>query len=330
MIQQVEQAAWQQSLQCSITDWSELCGLLELDPAALPLSQEAMGQFPLRISREYVARIQPKTPNDPLLLQILPAKAEMAIVPGYTHDPLAEDAANPVPGLLHKYHGRVLLTVAGSCPINCRYCFRRHFPYQKNVTGRAGWRPMLDYIAKNTSIKEVILSGGEPLMLKDEVLADLINQIEKIKHVKFLRFHTRMPIVIPSRITNSMLDLLKRSRLSPVIVLHCNHPNEIDAGVRMSIMKMKNAGIQVLNQSVLLRKVNDDAETLIHLSEKLFSCGCLPYYIHLLDKVSGAAHFAVSETRAKELQAELQSQLPGYLVPKFVKEVPSEKHKVQI
>lgn len=321
-------AAWQQQLIDSVTDLDELLALLQLSSkVAEPKSCLSFG---LRVSRDFVARMEPGNPRDPLLLQVLPVEKELISTPGYSTDPLNESAANKLPGLLHKYHGRVLLILTAGCAVNCRYCFRRHFPYQENRLSQNDLKNILYYLAQDPSISEVILSGGDPLILKDESLANIIQQLSEIPHLKYLRFHTRFPIMIPARITDALLDTLTQSRLQTAIVIHCNHPNEINASVRAALQKFATLPIQLLNQSVLLKDVNDNAATLIELSHKLYASGVLPYYLHLLDPVQGAAHFAVSKRRGNEIMQQLQEQLPGYLVPKFVKEIANAQHKVSI
>lgn len=321
---------WQTELAQVITDWNELCALLHLDPSAFADQVCVTQAFTLRVPRPFVARMQPGNPRDPLLLQVLPQARELISVPGYSYDPLQESKANPVPGLLHKYSSRVLLTLVGSCAINCRYCFRRHFPYEENVLGRKNWQAMFDYIQQHPAVEEVILSGGEPLLLKDETLKILINELQEITHVKRLRIHTRLPIVIPQRITASFIDVLKSSRLQPVIVLHCNHPNEIDASLREAFQLLRHANIVTFNQSVLLKDINDDAQVLSDLSKKLFEDHVIFYYLHLLDPVMGSAHFKVDEKAAKNIMKQMQANLPGYLVPKLVREIAGESGKVSV
>jgi EF-P beta-lysylation protein EpmB len=304
-----------------ITDPAELLQLLEIDPALLPSAIEAAKLFPLRVPRSFVARMQKGNVRDPLLRQVLPLGLELNDSPGFTRDPLNEKVANPIPGLLHKYHGRVLLTVVGSCAINCRYCFRRSFAYDENNPGTKGWERVVDYIARDSTITEVILSGGDPLVAPDEHLAALSQKLATIPHVKTLRIHSRLPIVSPERVTAELINWFTASRLRPVLVVHCNHPQEIDLEVRAALQKLKQAGITLLNQAVLLREINDSAEVLIELSEALFDMGVLPYYLHLLDKVQGTAHFDVAEERAQKIIGEMMRRLPGYLVPKLVREV---------
>ena len=315
-----QQAPWQELLSNTVSDPEELFQLLELPPQQLEAARAACRDFPLRVPRPYLERIAKGDINDPLLKQVLPLGDELLAAPGYSHDPLAENQANPAPGLIHKYCGRVLLIVSPVCAINCRYCFRRHFPYDDNRPSRAQWQQALDYIAADDSIDEVIYSGGDPLAASDRQLAWLTEQVAAIPHIQRLRVHTRLPVVIPQRITDSCLQWLSGTRLNPVMVIHSNHANEIDSAVADAMARLKDAGVTLLNQTVLLRGINDNQDTLASLSQRLFEAGVLPYYLHLLDKVQGAAHFAVSEQRAKQLAAQLLSRLPGYLVPKLVRE----------
>ena len=323
----LREVSWQRELAESVRNPEELLKLLQLPTDFLDGAARAGSDFPLRVPRPYLNRISKGDPDDPLLKQILPLGDELIAAPGYQQDPLQESAANPAPGLIHKYHGRALLIVNPNCAINCRYCFRRHFPYQQNNPGRNEWQQALDYIAADTSISEIIYSGGDPLATSDKQLLWLTEQIASISHVKRLRIHTRLPIVIPSRITRDCMDWLTNTRLQPVVVVHCNHPQELDSDVGRALAKLKSAGIQLLNQSVLLAGVNDNPDTLRQLSEKLFDYGTLPYYLHLLDKVAGAAHFDVPEHRARQIRDQLHASLPGYLVPKLVREIAGEPGK---
>lgn len=320
-------STWQQALSNAISSYDELCSLLNISAEQSESISPAQKSFPLRVPREFVSRMEKGNPNDPLLLQILPQTIEVQKVPGFSPDPLLEMQKNPVPGLLHKYPNRVLLTLTGVCAVNCRYCFRRHFPYEENVPSRANWQNALDYIAKNNAIDEVILSGGDPLVLKDNLIAEFVSQLEKIPHVQRLRIHTRLPIVIPQRVTDDWIAWMQQTRFQTVVVLHCNHANEIDDDVFLAIKKLR-AVTTVLNQSVLLKNVNDNAEALINLSKRLFEAGALPYYLHLLDKVDGAAHFDSCEKKAEQLICEIKKSLPGFLVPKLAKEVPGLLHKL--
>lgn len=312
--------SWQQELACAVRDPAELLALLDLDPALLPAAQAAARAFPLRVPRGYVARMRRGDPADPLLRQVLPLAAEQDAVPGFDRDPVGDLAAMTVPGLLHKYRGRVLLTTTGACAIHCRYCFRRHFPYDDANPAANRWQQALDYIARDASIEEVILSGGDPLTLADEKLADLLRRLGAIAHVRRVRFHTRLPIVLPERVTASLLAAIRPACGASVVVVHTNHANEIDGDVRAALGALRQSGHTLLNQSVLLRGVNDDAGALCELSAKLFDAGVLPYYLHLLDRVHGAAHFDIDAATATHLHAALHARLPGYLVPRLVRE----------
>jgi L-lysine 2,3-aminomutase len=321
---------WQQALAEAINDPAELLALLGLPDDMLAAHYGFSAQFPLRVPRAYAARMRKGDPTDPLLLQVLPAAAEIAATAGFSADPVGDLQAMPFPGVLHKYRGRVLLIATGACGIHCRYCFRRHFPYADANPASGAWHQALDYIAKDTSITEVILSGGDPLVLADHRLADLAARLAAIPHLKRLRLHTRLPVVLPERIDAALLAWLGDSPLQKVMVIHANHPNEIGPDTQQAMRALRECGITVLNQSVLLRGINDDAAVLTALSESLFMAGVLPYYLHLLDKVQGAAHFEVSETTAVTLMAALQSHLPGYLVPRLVREIPGAPAKTPI
>lgn len=316
---------WQAILAAGFSSSNELLQFLQLPP--LPNSDAAEKSFKTRVPRGFAERMQPGNPQDPLLLQVLADPEELTLNTDFETDPLQEAETNLIPGLIHKYASRVLLTVTGICPINCRYCFRRHFPYQANNPGRQGWQKALDYIATNPSIHEVILSGGEPLMATDTLLEFLLTEIRAIKHVTTLRIHTRIPIVLPERIHAPLLTMLHDQRVKTVIVMHCNHPNELSPDVERTCRALREAGCYLLNQSVLLKQVNNDANVLATLSKQLFAFGVLPYYLHLLDKVKGAHHFDVSLTEAQNIYSELQALLPGYLVPKMVREIAGEKNK---
>lgn len=322
--------SWQEALKNLIRTPQELFELLELDASDLPAALQACRDFELRVPRSFAARMERGNPKDPLLQQVLPSASELLAAPGYSQDPLGEAAANPRPGLIHKYKGRVLLVVTGSCAINCRYCFRRHFPYGDNRPSRASWRQVLEYIARDETIHEVIFSGGDPLSAPDTTLAWLTGQLAEIPHVTRLRVHSRLPIVVPSRITAECLDWLASDRFNNVLVVHANHANEIDAGVAAALRQLQSAGVTLLNQTVLLRGINDSVESLKALSERLFHCGVLPYYLHLLDKVQGAAHFDVPVDRARSLHRALRESLSGYLVPKLVQEIAGQASKTPI
>jgi EF-P beta-lysylation protein EpmB len=319
---------WQKILAEGFSTASELLAFLQLPAEADSVLAEK--QFKTRVPVGFARRMQPGDRFDPLLLQVLAVNEEMQMTPGYVADPLDETTTNTIPGLIHKYHGRVLLTVTGACAINCRYCFRRHFPYQENNPGRAGWQPVLDYIAKDERIHEVILSGGDPLLANETILASLIQSLEGISHLTTLRIHSRIPVVLPERVNDDLLALLQSSRLQKVMVLHVNHARELDDSVAEACHKLKQAGCHILNQSVLLAGVNDQADTLVELSERLFSLGVLPYYLHLLDKVQGAAHFDVPLERALSIFGQIQRQLPGYLVPRLAREEAGKANKTLI
>ena len=322
--------AWQTSLSQAISDPQELLALLELDPALLPAATDASKLFALKVPREFVARMEKGNINDPLLKQVLPLGAELIETPGYHQDPLQEAEVNPVPGLLHKYQGRVLLTLVGTCGINCRFCFRRHFPYGDNNPGTEGWERALNYIAKDTTIDEVILSGGDPLVASDKTLRHFSEKLDAIPHVKRLRIHSRMPIVLPERITPEFIQWLAELKQKPVLVTHSNHPQEINQAVIDAMRQLTAAGVVLLNQTVLLKDVNDNADTLVALSESLFAAGIQPYYLHVLDKVQGAAHFDLALQRAQALHWELSQRLSGYLVPKLVYEKPGAPAKLSL
>ncbi|MDO6461722.1 EF-P beta-lysylation protein EpmB [Granulosicoccaceae sp. 1_MG-2023] len=311
---------WKAEMASLVRDPQTLCALLGLQGADAEEIRRACGDFPLRVPRPYLNRITRGDPQDPLLLQVLPQLQELTETPGYSADPLDEAQFTPVPGLLHKYQGRVLVVLNGNCAIHCRYCFRRHFPYKEHQIGKAHWQRIVDYIAADTSIREVIFSGGDPLTVTDSALAEKVRQLDAIAHLKRLRLHTRVPVMIPSRINDDCLAWLRATRLQVVCVIHANHANEIDAEVLQALDQLRGAGVTLLNQTVLLRGVNDAAETLIRLSETLSEAGVMPYYLHQLDAVQGAAHFAVSDAQAAQLMQALRASLPGYLVPRLVRE----------
>ncbi len=319
-IQVVPLCSWQEELGQLITSPEQLLEELELPFEILDEARRAANLFPLRVPRPYLSRIIKGDLNDPLLRQVMPLGIEANATEGFTSDPLAEKEANPVPGIIHKYHGRLLLIAAPQCAINCRYCFRREFDYGGNTPSREQWQTALSYIRNDESIEEVIMSGGDPLTLNDRQLSWLFNQIEKIPHVTRLRIHTRLPIVIPARITKTLLKNLAALTLQTVVVVHCNHPQEIDTPVQQSLVQLKSAGVTVFNQSVLLKSINDSANILVKLSKRLFTCGVIPYYLHQLDRVSGAAHFEVSDRKAKDIYRHMLAELPGYLMPKLVRE----------
>ena len=320
-------APWQRLLADAIDDPAVLLRVLNLPEHLLPAARRAAALFPLRVPAPYVKRMRPGDAADPLLRQVLPLDVECETRPGYSADPLHESAAQPVPGLLKKYHGRALLIATGACAVHCRYCFRRHFPYADAHAGGSRLEPALAAIAADTSIGEVILSGGDPLSLHDGRLAELAARLAAVPHVHTLRIHSRLPVVLPQRVDGDLLDWLRRLPLRKVLVLHCNHAAEIDAEVEDALAALSEAGVTLLNQAVLLRGVNDDKDVLVALSERLHGAGALPYYLHLLDRVQGAAHFDVSEADGVALIGALRGRLPGYLVPRLVREVPGADGK---
>lgn len=311
-------------------DVRELAALLELPADAFDPAGGPQGRgFPLLVPRGYVARMRKGDRLDPLLLQIAPLAAEAERVPGFGPDPLAE---RPIAGdgVIRKYARRALLIASGACPVHCRYCFRRGFPYAEQLASREGFEPALARVAADADVDEVILSGGDPLSLSNRRLAELVEKLEQAAAVKTLRMHTRFPVVLPERVDEGLLDVLRGTRLRTVVVIHCNHPNELDDAVAHALGALRGTVDLLLNQSVLLRDVNDDVATLSALSERLFACGVLPYYLHLLDRVEGAAHFEVDAERGLALVAELRKRLSGYLVPRLVREIPGELSKTVI
>ncbi|EOL8939107.1 EF-P beta-lysylation protein EpmB [Cronobacter dublinensis] len=321
---------WLSQLADVITDPDELLHLLNIDAdEELLAGRDARRLFALRVPRAFVARMEKGNPQDPLLRQVLTSREEFVAAPGFTTDPL-EEQNSVVPGLLHKYHNRALLLVKGGCAVNCRYCFRRHFPYADNQGNKRNWQAALDYIAAHPELDEIIFSGGDPLMAKDNELEWLVTRLEAIPHLKRLRIHSRLPIVIPARVTDGLVRLLGQTRLQVLLVNHINHAQEIDEAFRAGMTKLRAAGVTLLNQSVLLKGVNDNAATLAALSNALFDAGVMPYYLHVLDKVQGAAHFMVSDDEARAIMRELLSQVSGYLVPKLAREIGGEPSKTPL
>lgn len=321
---------WQQALADAIADPAELCAVLGLDPALIEPAFAAAGKFPLRVPRGYVARMRRGDPRDPLLLQVLPGAAELVSTPDFNTDPVGDIASSTAPGLLHKYAGRALVVTTGACAVHCRYCFRRHFPYAEQSALRQGWEPVIARLQADPSIQEVILSGGDPLSLSDRRLTQLTDELHAVRHVRRLRIHTRYPVVLPERVDAGLLKWLARVPLQKVVVIHANHANEIDAQVQRACTDLASVGATLLNQSVLLAGVNDSVSTLAQLNESLFATRVLPYYLHLLDKVQGAAHFDVDERRALQLHRELTATLPGYLVPRLVREIAGAPAKTAV
>jgi L-lysine 2,3-aminomutase len=318
---------WQQLWRDAVRDPRELLDLLGLEPAALGLSDAAAAQFALRVPRGFVARMRHGDPHDPLLRQVLPVDAEMRPVPGFGLDAVGDGAARTATGVIQKYRGRALLVATGSCAVHCRYCFRRHFPYAEETAARDGWREAVAAIAADPSIDEVLLSGGDPLSLATPKLAELTDALRGIPHLKRLRIHSRLPVVLPERVDAALLDWLAALPWPVAFVIHANHANEFDATVDAAMAALRGAGAQLLNQAVLLRGVNDDVATLAALSERSFAAGVLPYYLHQLDRVAGVAHFEVDDARARALHTDLATRLSGYLVPKLVREIQGDTGK---
>ncbi|MGE0383724.1 MAG: EF-P beta-lysylation protein EpmB [Gammaproteobacteria bacterium] len=319
---------WRQALREAVTRPEELLEMLGLESSRLGYPGGA--GFRLRVPRGYVARMRHGDPDDPLLRQIWPAAAEDAGREGFVADPVSDLAFERAPGLLQKYAGRALLVAHGACAVHCRYCFRRHYPYAGHSAGGPALDAAIAALAADPGMTEVILSGGDPLLAEDAVLGALVRRVEALPQVRRLRIHSRLPVVLPERIDSGLCRLLSGSRLQAVVVLHANHANEIDGAVAGAAACLRAAGITLLNQSVLLRGVNDDPAALAALSEVLFGAGVLPYYLHALDPVQGAAHFAVSDDRARAIHAALRARLPGYLVPRLVREIPGADAKTPL
>ncbi len=322
--------SWQRSIQQGISSVGALLDALELSADEVDASLVAQRDFPLRVPRAFVARMRCGDGRDPLLRQVLPIGAETARVSGFDIDPLRESAVSPSRGVLRKFQDRALLVVTGACAVHCRYCFRRHFPYAEHGAWGSAWDDALAAIRDDPAITEVILSGGDPLSVRDDGLKTLADALATIPHVTRLRIHTRLPIVLPERVDDDLLAWLCGSRLTPVMVVHANHANEIDADVRAALARLRAADVLLLNQSVILRGVNDDVAVLVELSEALFAAGVMPYYLHVLDPVAGAAHFQVPDDEASALVAAMMRRLPGYLVPRLVREVPGAPAKVPV
>lgn len=322
-------ASWQREMAAAVTSVAELLGLLGLRADQVGLAPEQTG-FGLRVPRGFVARMRAGDPLDPLLAQVLPTAAERLSAPGFSADPVGDRAALRAPGLLHKYHGRALLIATEACAVHCRYCFRREFPYAEQVDTAGRWSDALAALAADESIEELILSGGDPWSLGNGRLQQLTDALRAIPHLRRLRIHTRQPVVLPSRVDAGLLAWLAALPWPTVVVVHANHPNEIDADVAKALLALRASGVTLLNQSVLLAGVNDRAEILTELSQTLFSAGVLPYYIHLLDRVRGAAHFEVSEASGRALMDQVATRLPGYLVPRLMREAPGQPAKVAL
>lgn len=323
-------ARWQALWRDALRDPVELLDGLGLQALASRVSATAQAQFPLRVPRGYVARMRQGDANDPLLRQVLPIDDEDRVVSGFSLDAVGDGAAKGGTGVIHKYDGRALLIATGSCAIHCRYCFRRHFPYADETAASGGWASAIDYLRADASVHEVILSGGDPLSLSTPKLAELTDALRALPQITRLRIHTRLPIVLPERIDAEFLDWIGDLPWPVVTVVHANHANEIDDAVRAACAGLRARGVHLLNQAVLMRGVNDEADALAALSEALFAAGVLPYYLHQLDRVQGTAHFEVSDAEARALRAALEARLPGYLVPKLVREIAGEPGKTPL
>ena len=318
---------WKTELSHCVNSIDELLNQLGLKAEDLNATEQAATEFSIKVPQSFVQLMEYGNPNDPLLKQVLPITSELQVDNNFSTDPVDESSFNPVPGIVHKYRNRVLMIISPNCAINCRYCFRRHFPYDENRQSKQQWLKALDYLKTKPEINEVIFSGGDPLAANDHFLRWLTAEIESIQHIKRLRIHTRLPVVIPSRVDDQLLNWLGNTRLKPTLVLHINHANEIDEALGQGVDRLKKSGITVLNQSVLLKGINDNSDQLISLSEKLFDAGIMPYYLHMLDPVQGASHFDVSMDRAVEIFRQIQTELPGFLVPKLVQERAGERSK---
>ncbi|WP_407411998.1 EF-P beta-lysylation protein EpmB [Acinetobacter sp.] len=321
---------WQSQLSDLITDPVELLNTLQLPESLLRGANLATASFKLRVPRAFVAKMHIGNPDDPLLLQVLPHHLELEEHPEFVTDPLGEEHANQQPGVLHKYKSRFLLTLTGACAVHCRYCFRRHFPYQDNLPKQQDWLNIKQYIESQPDINEVILSGGDPLTLSNRKLAEWIERLSSIKQLKFLRIHSRVPIVIPNRVDEQLISILKNSRLRIIVVIHSNHAAELDDFTCGKLNQLVEQKIVVLNQAVLLKGVNDSAQTLIDLSYRLFDAGVMPYYLHVLDKVKGAQHFDLDSSDIEQIYKDVLANLPGYLVPKLVREIAGENNKTPL
>lgn len=321
---------WSRELAEAVRDVETLCRLLELSEEQTREFCEASRNFPVLVPRSFLDRMQRGNSRDPLLLQVVPQHSELVETPGFGRDPVGEEDARIAPGLLQKYAGRALLVTTSSCAVHCRYCFRREYPYHAEPRTLAEFEPALEAIRADDSLNEILLSGGDPLMLTDQRLGELFARLRSIPHVRRIRLHTRLPIVLPSRVTPALLKLLADPRTKSIVVVHANHPNEISGECAKTLRRLVESGLMVLNQSVLLRDINDNADALAELSNRLIDLGVLPYYLHQLDRVKGAAHFEVTLERGYELMAELRKRLPGYAVPRYVREVAGELFKVPL
>lgn len=316
-------AEWRRELKAAVRSLPQLLAAVDL-PANIAAAEN---DFPIFVPRPFLARIRRGDPADPLLLQVLPRAEETVVRPGFATDAVGDLAAVRSPGLIHKYRGRALLITTGACAVHCRYCFRRHYPYSDSPRSVADWEPALEILRDDPSIEEVLLSGGDPWTIVDDTLAELARRLAEIPHLRRLRIHTRLPVMIPSRVDSELLRWLCGTRLTPLVVVHVNHAQEIDAAVAASLARLIDAGVPVLNQAVLLRGVNDSVDALVALSKSLIDLRVMPYYLHQLDRVQGAAHFEVPIERGQVLVDKMRRELPGYAVPRYVQESPGELFK---
>lgn len=318
---------WQKELAAAVISVDDLLLRLGLSRKDFSDHLPEIRSFPLFVPENYVDRMISGEPEDPLLRQVLPISLELERTGTSFADPVGDLDARLVPGMLQKYHGRALMVIASQCAVHCRYCFRREYDYESEPKSFEKWGPAFEQLAADDSIEEVILSGGDPLMISDRRFGEFVSRIEKIEHIQRLRIHSRMPIVLPSRVTASLVQTLQDTRLSPIVVVHANHPNEIIGDCSAALRRFVQSGIPVLNQSVLLNGINDNVEALVELSRRLINLGVMPYYLHQLDRVHGGVHFEVEIEIGRQLIAEMQKQLPGYAVPKFVQEIAGEASK---
>ena len=327
---QAQDTDWKAALRQSVTRPDELLELLELPKSRwLSGALRAAGQFPLRVPRGFINRMQKCNAHDPLLQQVMPLAVELDDTPGYDNDPVADGPSTAVPGLIHKYHRRALLISTGACAVHCRYCFRRHYPYADSHAGGRQLQAIYEYLLTHDELNEVILSGGDPLMLDDSQLERVLRKLSSVPHLRWIRVHSRLPIVLPERITNQLVQTLGCG-LPVTLVTHCNHPNELDSHTRQALQTLQEGGIRLYNQSVLLKGINDDADTLCNLSHLLYETGVQPYYLHCLDRVKGAAHFDLDDETITSLYQQIQTQLSGLLLPRLVRDVPGRPAKVHI
>ncbi len=322
---------WQRELATAIRDLDELLQELSLRKSDLPEATICQNpKFPLLVPRSFMQRMKPGDPRDPLLRQVLPVEEEQETIAGFVEDAVGDQASRAVPGLLQKYRGRALLMTAGSCAVHCRYCFRREYPYDQEPRTMRAWDEAIDALSQDSSISEVILSGGDPLMLPDIRLRQLVHRVDAIDHIRRIRFHTRLPVVLPSRITPEFRSICSEMKSQPIMVVHANHANEIQNDCRIVLQTLTGCGMPVLNQTVLLRDINDTTEAQVNLSRALIDIGVMPYYLHQLDRVKGTAHFEVSNETGRHIIQEMRAELPGYAVPQLVQEIPGELSKTPL